>query len=65
MNAWRIIPDQAIEVTRPTDRAEDQREKVLEYLRIGVRCVWVYPKLQVVDVYEPDGMVRTFGPDST
>ncbi len=45
VNAWAVIPDLAIEVTSPTDRAEDQREKVLEYLHLGVRCVWVvYPR---------------------
>lgn len=65
-NAWNVVPDLAIEVTSPTDRAEDQREKVVEYHRIGIRYVWlVYPKLQVVDVYESSGTVRTFGPDST
>ena len=38
----------------------------MEYLRLGVRCVWVvYPRLQVVDVYESSGTVRTFGPDGT
>jgi Uma2 family endonuclease len=65
-NAWDVVPDLAVEVTSPTDRAEDQREKVVEYLQLGVRCVWVvYPKLRVIDVYESSGMVRTFGPDGT
>ena len=65
-NAWDVIPDLAVEVTSPTDRAEDQREKVVEYLQIGVRCVWVvYPKLRVVDVFDSSGMIRTFGPDAT
>jgi Uma2 family endonuclease len=64
VNAWEVIPDLAIEVTSPTDRAEVQREKVQEYLRLGVRCVWVvYPKLRLVDVYEAQGMTRTFGPE--
>ena len=59
-----VVPELAVEVTSPTDRAEDQREKVLEYLRLGVRCVWVvYPRLRIVDVYESSGTVRTFGPD--
>jgi Uma2 family endonuclease len=63
-NAWEVIPDLAIEVTSPTDRAEVQREKVQEYHRLGVRCVWVvYPNLRLVDVYEPQGAARTFGPD--
>jgi Uma2 family endonuclease len=64
-NAWDVVPDLAVEVTSPTDRAEDQREKVVEYIHLGVRYVWeVYPKLQVVDVYDSTGLVRTFGPDS-
>ncbi len=62
-NAWEIIPDLAIEVTSPTDRAEDQRQKIQEYLQLGVRYVWVvYPKLRIVDVYESSGSYRTFGP---
>jgi Uma2 family endonuclease len=62
-NAWDVVPDLAVEVTSPTDRAEDQREKVQEYLRLGVRCVWVvYPRLRVIDVYEASGLTRTFGP---
>lgn len=63
VNAWEIIPDLAIEVTSPTDRAEDQREKIQEYLQLGVRCVWVvYPKVGIVNVYESSGSYRTFGP---
>lgn len=64
VNAWAVVPDLAVEVTSPTDRAEVQREKVQEYLRIGVLYVWVvYPKLRLIDVYGPGGAVRTFGPD--
>ena len=58
-NAWEVIPDLAVEVTSPSDRAEDQREKVLEYFRVGVRCVWVvYPKLRMIDVYESPTRVQ-------
>jgi Uma2 family endonuclease len=63
-NAWDLIPDVAVEVTSPSDRAEVQRSKVLEYFRVGVRLVWViYPKLRVVDVYETPTSVRVVGPD--
>jgi Uma2 family endonuclease len=59
-NAWDVIPDLAVEVTSPSDRAEDQREKILEYLRAGVRCVWlVFPKLRLIDVYESPNRVQT------
>jgi Uma2 family endonuclease len=65
-NAWEMIPDLAIEVTSPTDRAESQREKVLEFFKAGVRCVWVvYPVLQTIDVYESLTSVRVYGPDDT
>lgn len=64
VNAWAVVPDLAVEVTSPSDRAEDQRRKVQEFLNLGVRCVWVvYPRLGLVDVYEPHGATRTFGPD--
>ncbi len=63
-NAWEVIPDLAVEVTSPTDRAEAQREKVVEYFQAGVRSVWVvYPILRLVDVYTTPTTVRTFGPD--
>jgi Uma2 family endonuclease len=63
-NAWDVIPDMAVEVTSPSDLAEVQRRKVLEYFRVGVRLVWVvYPNLRVVDVYETPTSVRVFGPD--
>ncbi len=63
-NAWDVIPDVAVEVTSPSDQAEVQRKKVLEYFRVGVRLVWVvYPNLRVVDVYDTATSVRVFGPD--
>jgi Uma2 family endonuclease len=65
-NALEIVPELAVEVTSPTDRAEDQRNKVHEYFQAGVRYVWVvYPELQIVDVYESPKSVRVFGPDDT
>jgi Uma2 family endonuclease len=52
-NAWEVVPDLAVEVTSPTDRAEDQLEKILEYFQAGIREVGVvYPRLKMVDVYE-------------
>jgi Uma2 family endonuclease len=66
VNAWDVIPDLAIEVTSPSDRAEAQREKVLDYFRAGVRLVWVvYPNLRLIDVYETPTTIRVFGPDGT
>jgi Uma2 family endonuclease len=57
--AAEIVPDLAIEVTSPTDRAEDQREKILEYFQAGVLAVWVvYPRLRIVDVYESPNRIE-------
>ncbi|MFO0851773.1 MAG: Uma2 family endonuclease [Gemmataceae bacterium] len=58
-NAWHVLPDLCVEVVSPTDRAEELREKVEEYFEAGVRLVWViYPRVQVVDVYEASGPCR-------
>ena len=58
-DAADVVPDLAIEVTSPTDRAEDQREKILEYFLAGVRSVWVvYPRLRIVDIYESPTRVQ-------
>jgi Uma2 family endonuclease len=65
-NAWEVIPDLAIEVTSPSDKAEDQREKVLEYFRVGVRCVWVvYPRLRLIDVYDSPTSIRVLSSTDT
>jgi Uma2 family endonuclease len=65
-NAWEVIPDLAIEVTSPSDKAEDQREKILEYFRVGVRCVWVvYPRLRLIDVYESPTSIRVLSSTET
>ncbi len=39
--AWDIVPDLAIEVVSPTNRAEEVDRKVTEYFSAGVRLVWV------------------------
>jgi Uma2 family endonuclease len=52
-DAWDVVPDLAVEVTSPTDSADDQLEKVAEYFQAGVRLVWVvYPKVRCIHVYE-------------
>lgn len=58
-NAWDVVPDLAVEVVSPSDLAEDGLDKVLEYLRAGVRLVWViYPKQRQAYVYESPDQVR-------
>ena len=66
VNAWDVVPDLAIEVTSPSDRAEAQRQKVIEYFRAGVRLVWVvYPNQRLIDVYESPTTIRVVRPDDT
>ncbi len=58
-NAWDVVPDLAVEVTSPTDFAEDQLQKVAEYFQAGVRLVWVvYPDQRCIHVYEAWNRIR-------
>jgi Uma2 family endonuclease len=44
-----LAPDLAIEVVSPNDDASEVQQKVMEYLRYGVRLVWVaYPRTKSV-----------------
>ncbi len=52
----KLAPDFAAEVVSPNDEAVALEQKLDEYLRAGVRLVWViYPLTKVVYVYRPDG----------
>jgi Uma2 family endonuclease len=49
-----IYPDLAVEVISPGDLAYEVEEKVAEYLKVGVRLVWVvYPPTHTVRIYRP------------
>jgi Uma2 family endonuclease len=51
-----IAPDLAVEVTSPTDTVYELEEKVEEYLRAGVRLVWViHPEVHAIQVIRGDG----------
>lgn len=53
-NALDVIPDIAAEVVSPGDAADDLIAKAREYLRGGVRLVWiVYPLAQEIHAYWP------------
>jgi Uma2 family endonuclease len=55
---WQVVPDLAIEVVSPNDLAEDLEVKRREYLRAGVRAVWIVSPLgREVTIYTP-GQVR-------
>jgi Uma2 family endonuclease len=51
-----IAPDLAVEVVSPNDLIEELDEKVAEYLRAGVKLVWVVrPGVHAVQVFRADG----------
>ncbi len=48
----KLAPDLAIEIVSPNDKQFEIEEKVLQYLALSVRLVWVIsPMLQVIYVY--------------
>jgi Uma2 family endonuclease len=54
-----IPPDLAVEVISPGDLVLELNQKLEEYLRAGVKLVWVIdPQLRVVWVHHPDGRSR-------
>jgi len=56
-----IPPDLAVEVVSPNDLVKELEEKVEEYLRAGVRLVWVvHPDIHTVQVYRADGTTGRF-----
>ena len=54
----RIPPDLAVEVLSPDDLDYETDDKVDEYLRAGVRLVWVInPERQTVLIYRANGTI--------
>jgi Uma2 family endonuclease len=57
----QIAPDLAVEVISPNDEAEALETKLDEYLRAGVRLVWVlYIPTRNVWAYKLDGTARLY-----
>jgi Uma2 family endonuclease len=53
-----IPPDLVVEVLSPRDIATELDQKVEEYLRAGVRLVWVVnPDTRTVRIHRPDGSI--------
>ncbi len=50
--AWEVVPNLAVEVVSPTDRADYVMDKVAEYFEAGVEQVWVvFPSQEQVYIY--------------
>ena len=57
--AWDVVPNLMVEVISPSDKGNDILDKVTEYFRIGVECVWVIFTFQEqVYIYESPTQVR-------
>ena len=57
--SWAVVPDLAVEVISPSNSADEVVKKVGEYVRAGVRLVWVvYPVERLVYVYRSAVDVR-------
>ncbi|WP_143308405.1 Uma2 family endonuclease, partial [Candidatus Entotheonella palauensis] len=49
---WEVIPNLAVEVISPSDRADYVMDKVAEYFEAGVEQVWViYTSQELVYIY--------------
>ena len=57
--AWEVVPNLVVEVISPSDKGNDILDKIAEYFRIGVECVWVIFVFQKqVYIYESPTQVR-------
>jgi Uma2 family endonuclease len=60
-NAWRVVPDLAVEVVSPHDRAMKLERKLTEYFESGVRRVWVvHPEEKFIKIYKSRHEIRVF-----
>lgn len=60
-----LVPDLAVEVISPNDRAGDVQKKVLKYLEVETPLLWlVYPESRTVVVHA-NRQVTTLGVDDT
>lgn len=63
---WRVPPTLAVEVISPSERADDIRSKIHDYLEAGVPMVWtVWPRWREIEVHLADGSRQTFAEDDT
>jgi Uma2 family endonuclease len=59
-----LVPDLAVEVVSPSERANDLVSKVRDYLHYGVRLIWiVYPEKRMVEVHSKGNYRQLFMKD--
>jgi Uma2 family endonuclease len=60
----RVVPDLVVEVVSPNDLAEEVEARVVDYLRVGVRLLWVfYPATRSVYVFRQGSVARLTAAD--
>lgn len=58
-----VVPDIVIEAVSKSDKEAHLNERVLAFLGVGVRMVWLlYPNTHTVLVYRPGGALSLLGP---
>lgn len=61
-----VVPDLAVEVVSPNDKASELNSKLEEYLQAGVQQVWILqPTTKTIDIHASDGSVRRLHSDET
>ena len=51
----RVVPDLAVEILSPSNTAAEMRDKVAEYLQVGVQLVWIVdPETETVTIHTSD-----------
>jgi Uma2 family endonuclease len=61
-----LAPDLVVEVVSPNDTASEIQAKVDEWLRAGVRLVWVlYPSTRSATTYQQDGTAQLLHADDS
>ena len=59
-----VVPDLAVEIRSPSNTARELAVKVADYLRAGVRLVWIVDlDTQTVTVHTPGAVPRTLSVD--
>jgi Uma2 family endonuclease len=59
--AWEIVPDMCLEVTSPTDRFHEVKQKTEEYFSAGVSQVWIVtPSTKLLEIFESPTRSRGF-----
>ncbi len=61
----RVAPDLVVEVVSYGDNEQEAEKKRTDYLRAGVRMIWIaYPLTRHVTVWRADGSAVSLGPDA-